>query len=510
MSEKIIAWDLGTGGNKASLYDADGNCLADAFVDYPTMYSKGGIHEQRPQDWWDAIVKSTKKLLDRTKVNPRDIVCCGISGHSLGAVPMDASGNLLRESAPIWSDTRAVKQAQDFFTRYDENQWYERTGNGVDPAMYPVFKILWYKENEPEMFAKIDKVIGTKDYINYRLTGKIFTDYSYASGSGAYDIRNWKFSEELLEAMELKRNQFPELVASTQVIGTIQLQAAQELGLGEHVKVVAGGVDNSCMAMGAKAFKDGRVYNALGSSDWIAVTSKEPLIDANARTYVFAHVAPDLFTSALCIKSGGTSFKWVRDQLSINVMERAEKEHQNVYTLMDEMASKSPVGANKLIFDPSLGGGVPIDKSNNIRGAFIGLDLSHTQNDIIRASMEGISMVMRTYLDRLRELTPINHEMLLVGGGSKSAVWRQIYADIYNMRILKSTIDQQAAALGAAACAAYGIGLWKDFDRIDKLHVLESITDPIAEHVEKYEEILPVFSKTMEVMSDLGDMLAQI
>ncbi|MBC8569846.1 xylulokinase [Zongyangia hominis] len=510
MTEKIIAWDLGTGGNKASLYDAEGNCLADAFVDYPTMYSKGGWHEQRPADWWNAIVESTKKLLSQGKTDPKDIVCCGISGHSLGSVPMDAHGNLLRESTPIWSDTRAVKQARRFFTAYDERKWYELTGNGVDPAMYPAFKILWYKENEPEMFAKIDKIIGTKDYINYRLTGKILTDYSYASGSGCYDIRGWKFSDELLDAMGLKREMFPELTASTQVIGTILPDVAKELGLGDHVQVVSGGVDNSCMAMGAKAFKDGRVYNALGSSDWIAVTSKEPLIDYSARTYVFAHVAPDLFTSALCIKSGGTSFKWVRDQLAINVMEEAKREDKNVYALMDALAAQSPVGANKLIFNPSLGGGVPIDKSNHIRGAFIGLDLSHTQSDLIRASMEGISMVMRTYLDRLRELTPISDEMLLVGGGSKSAVWRQIYADIYNVRILKSTIDQQAAALGAAACAAYGVGMWKDFDRIDKVHVLESTTQPIPEHVQTYEALLPVFAKTMDVMSDLGDMLADI
>lgn len=507
MEKKIIAWDLGTGGNKASLYDVEGNCLAAEFVDYPTYYPDLGWHEQRPDDWWNAVVDSTRKLLARTGIDKEEIVCCGISGHSLGAVPIGEGGELLREQTPIWSDSRAVKQTEEVFSHYPEEKWYSITGNGFGPALYTAFKILWYRDNEPEMYKKIHKVIGTKDYVNYKLTGRIVTDHSYASGCGVYDLENWCYSDELIEAVGLPKEIFPEIVKSTDVIGTIQKEAAEMLGLSTETKVVAGGVDNSCMALGAKAFKEGRVYNSLGSSSWIAVSSQKPLIDVKSRPYVFAHVVPGYYASALCIASGGTSFRWVKDQLAKDVIDRADKEGRDVYDLMTEMAFKSPIGANKLLFNPSLGGGMPMDKSQNIRGGFIGLDLGHTSNDVIRASMEGVTMGLRLCLDELRKMTSISDEMLLVGGGSKSALWRQIYADGYKVKALKSNIDQQAAALGAAACAAVGTGLWEDFNRIDSLHVIEEECTPIPENVEKYEKLLEVYKSAAGALSDLGDQL---
>ena len=511
MAKKIIAWDLGTGGNKASLYDLEGNCLAAAFVEYSTYYPKHGWHEQKPMDWWNAVVESTRKLLAETNIDKNDIYACSISGHSLGSVPMAADGTLLRESTPIWSDTRALAQAEKFFQTYDEEKWYNITGNGFTPAMYSAFKILWYKENEPEMFAKIHKIIGTKDFVNFKLTGKLLTDYSCASGSGVYDLEKWAYSDELIEAFGLPREIFPDIVKSTDVIGTILPEAAEELGLTTNVQVVSGGVDNSCMALGAKAFKEGRVYNSLGSSSWVAISSQKPLIDAKSRPYVFAHVVPGYFASALCITSGGTSYNWVRNHLALNIIEKAKAEGKNQYDLLDGMAAESPVGANKLIFNPSLGGGMPIDKSTNIRGSFIGLDLGHTQGDILRATMEGVTLGLRVCLDELKKLTTdVDKEMLLVGGGSKSAVWRQIYADGYNCTVLKSNIDQQAAALGAAACAAVGTGLWENFDQIDSLHVIEERVEPKPENVAVYNKLLPIFREASDYLSDLGDELADL
>jgi len=510
MAKLIIVWDLGTGGNKASLYDAEGNCLAAAFVSYDTIYPKHGWHEQKPNNWWDAVVSSTKQLLKATGVNKTDIYCCGISGHSLGAVPLDKGGELLREQTPIWSDSRAVEQANKFFEKYDEEKWYMTTGNGFPPALYTLFKILWYKDKEPEMYKKIDKVIGTKDYVNFKLTGKVATDFSYASGSGVYDLVNWKYSEELIDTSGLPSHIFPEIVKSTDVIGQITPAAAEELGLTTNIHVVSGGVDNSCMALGAKAFKEGRVYNSLGSSSWIAVSSRKPLLESKARPYVFAHVVPGYFASALAIAAAGSSFRWLRDHITIDLYLEADAKGVDVYELMTAEASKSIVGSHKLLFNPNLGGGMPLDKSSNIRGAFVGLDLVHTRADIIRASMEGITLGLGNCLDKLKGMTELSDEMLLVGGGSKSALWRQIYADVYGMRVLKTNIDQQAAALGAAACAAVGTGLWKDFDRIDELHILEQSVDPIPENVEKYSKLAKVFKMVSGTLSDIGDVLMDL
>ncbi len=510
MNRKIIAWDLGTGGNKASLYDADGRCIKAVFVPYNTTYPAHAWHEQKPEDWWKAVVDSTKLLLSQTNVDIHEITCCGISGHSLGAVPIDKDGRLLRKSTPIWSDGRATKEVYGVFENYEEEKWYMTTGNGFTPAFYSAFKILWYRNNEPEVFNNIHKVIGTKDYVNFKLTGRICTDPSYASGSGVWDLVKWEYSLELIAAMGLRPEIFPEVVPSTEVIGKITKQAAGEMGLATNVYVVAGGVDNSCMALGAKAFKEGRVYNSLGSSSWIAVSSCKPVLEKNARPYVFSHVVPGMFASALCVASGGSSFRWFRDQMGREFMDEAAKTGGDEYDLMGKEARNAPVGAHKLLFNPSLGGGMPMDKSYNLRGAYIGLDLLHTRADIIRATMEGISMSLRACLDKLRSITTINDEMLLVGGGSKSPLWRQIYADVYHITVLKSNIDQQAAALGAAACAAVGTGIWSNFDRIDSLHMIEETVYPIKENVEIYDQLMKVYYKATDNLSDIGDMLAAV
>jgi len=507
MGKRVIAWDLGTGGNKASLYDEEGNCLASDFQPYNTTYPNHGWHEQRPEDWWNAIVESTGKLMKRTGADKNEIVACGISGHSLGAVPIGKNGELLRKSTPIWSDGRAEKKAVTFFNTYDEEKWYNLTGNGFTAAFYTAFKILWYRDNEPEIYKNIGKIIGTKDYINYKLTGRLCTDPSYASGCGVWDLRRWDYSDELIEAMRLPREIFPEVVKSTDVIGTIRPEIAEQLCLSKNVAVVAGGVDNSCMALGAKAYKNGRVYNSLGSSSWIAVSSDNPLIESKVRPYVFAHVVPHQFASALCVTAGGTAFRWFRDQLGREFIEEAKKRGIDEYDLMTAEAVNSPLGANRLIFNPSLGGGMPMNKSYNLRGGYVGLDLIHTRGDVIRATMEGITMGLRSCLDALKKLTDIGDEMLLVGGGSKSALWRQIYADIYKVNVIKSNIDQQAAALGAAACAEVGVGIWKDFDRIDSLHRVESYVKPIPSHMAYYDELMKIYNRVTDDFCDIGDML---
>ncbi len=505
MSSTIIAWDLGTGGNKASLYDAHGRCLAAAFVPYATTYPANGWHEQRPDDWWDAVVRSTRQLLAQPGVDPRTIRGCGISGHSLGAVPVDRDGRLLRDRTPIWSDGRATAQAAAVFRHLDEGRWYDLTGNGFPPQLYTAFKIRWYRDHEPELYRRIHQVIGTKDYVNLRLTGRLVTDHSYASGSGVYDLHRWDYSAELLAALDLPRSLLPDIVPSTEVIGSILPAAADALGLPSGIPVVAGGVDNSCMALGARAFREGRVYNSLGSSSWIAVSSAKPLLDRRSRPYVFAHVVPGMYASALCIASGGTSYRWMQDQLARDL---AGTDGDAVYARMDAEAAASPVGANGLLFNPSLGGGMPMDGSAGIRGAYLGLDLKHTRGDLIRATMEGITLGLRLCLDELRRMTPLSDEMLLVGGGSKSALWRRIYADGYGMRVLKSNVDQQAAALGAAACAAVGTGLWQDFAPIDAVHTIEERIDPDRANAAHYERLLVAVRVAVRHQAELAELLS--
>ena len=510
MKKKIIAYDLGTGGNKASLYNADGVCLSSTFDPYQTFYPRSGVHEQKPADWWKSIVKTTKQLLEKTDVNVDEIECLAISGHSLGVVPLDKKGRLLRDNIPIWSDSRAGAQAEWFFRKIDQDAWYMITGNGFPAKLYSVFKILWYRDHDPEVFNEISRVIGTKDYINYLLTGEIKTDYSYASGSGVYDLKRWDYSSELIALSGLEEAIFPEIVPSTEILGQLTPHAADSLGLPREVKVACGGVDNSCMALGAGNIESGKVYLSLGSSAWIAVSDVNPVLDADHRPFVFTHVIPDMFTSAVSIFSAGNSFRWIRDQICPDLIKKAEESHQDVYEMMVSLAEKSPPGANKLLFNPSLAGGSSQEPDPNIRGAFSGLDLGHKRSDLIRAGMEGIAMNLGSVLKVLNKFSDLSDHMVIVGGGSKSKLWREIFADVFNMNIVKTNIGDEAGSLGAAAIAAVGCGLWNDFSKIEEILVVESVSKPVQKNKQVYQKLEEVYEKLRDSQADIGRSLSNI
>ncbi len=504
MAKTIIAYDLGTGGAKASLYRADGSCAASTFVPYETLYPHSGWHEQRPQDWWRAIVESTRALMSRGLAAPSDVACLAISGQSLAVIPLDSKGALLRDSIPIWSDTRASRQTAEFFRKVDQDRWYMTTGNGFPAECYSVFKVMWYRDNEPELFARAAVILGSKDYINLRLTGQVLTDYSYASGSGVYDLRAWGYADEFIRASGLPGSLFPRIVPSTEIVGTLTPGAAEELGLPRTVKVACGGVDNSCMALGACNTGEGRVYTSLGSSCWIAVSSAKPVLEAKAKPYVFTHVIPGLFTSAVSIFSGGNSFRWIRDTIMGG---STAADGRDAYDVMNELAAASPVGANRLLFNPSLAGGSLLEPSPHIRGAFAGIDLRHTRGDMIRAGMEGIALNLGAVLEALRRFVPLAPEMQMVGGGSKSALWRQIFADVYRMDCVKTNVDQEAASLGAAAVAAVGAGLWSGFDKVEQAHQVQDVRKPIPANVEEYRRLMPGFEMLRRHQAELGELL---
>ncbi len=503
MKDHIISYDFGTGGIKASLYDAEGSALASSFKSYETYYPHVGWHEQRPADWWNAICESTKLLIRESGIDPANIEALAISGHSLGVVPLDEAGELLRDSVPIWSDSRAQEQAAAFFAEFDYEKWYMLTGNGFPAHLYSAFKVLWYKQREPETYAKARMILGTKDYINYLMTGSMLTDDSYASGCGFYDLKNNRYDTELLRKMDLPQSIFPKIVPSTQVIDTLTEKASAALGLPQSVNVVCGGVDNSCMALGARGIYEGRVYTSLGSSSWIAVTSSEPILNVELSPYVFAHVIPGMYTSATSIFAAGSSFRWLRDQLCGGIAQQGE----DSYDAMNRLAAASPIGAHKLLFNPSLAGGAGADRTPNIRGAFIGLDLKHTISDVIRATMEGIALSLRVSLDNLKKMCRLQNEMLFVGGGANSNLWLQIFADTYKMDVLKTNVGQSAGSLGAAALAAVGSGMWRDFSPIDEIHRLISKSEPAEEAAAKYDRLLPFYRKVTEHLWEIGDMM---
>lgn len=498
---KVIAYDLGTGGVKASLYNEKMETLAKSFVEYSTNYA-GRLHEQNIEDWWNGVATSTRKLLADSSTSADEVRAVALSGHSLVSIPLDTNNRPLEMHVPIWSDGRAVDETQEFFKSIPYEEWYMTTGNGFPPECYPVFKLMWLKKHKREIYDKTCKVAGSKDYINLLLTGNLCTDYSYASGSGVYDLRKQMYRKDFLRVANLKEDLFPQIVESHSIVGYITDEAAKFIGLKSGTAVACGGVDNGCMALGAVGAEEKKIYLSLGSSSWVPVNSRKPVLDFKTKPYVFAHIEKDMYTSAYSIFAGGSSHRWIKDVISDG--------NTRDYEWLNAQAAMSPVGANGVIFNPSLAGGTTQDRSVNIKGGFIGLTLGVKQEDLIRAVMEGVALNLKYSVDLLSQQTEISDEILICGGGSKSDLWLSIFADVFNMKIRKTNVDQDAASLGAAAIAMRSIGLWQDYHLIPHLHKLEKLTLPNKENTEKYKKIQKKFLKVADMLAQLGDEFVEI
>jgi xylulokinase len=355
---------------------------------------------------------------------------------------------------------------------------------------------MYLKKNDPMLFKKIYKVLGSKDYINFKLTGNIATDFSYASGIGIYNLKEKKLDNNLLKISGIKKDIFPEIFPSGKIIGEVKKDIAQQLGLKEGTKVFCGGVDNACMALGSVSDRKGGVYLSLGSSAWIALNTDKPIIDSSLKPYTFVHINDEIFTSAYSIFSAGSSIRWVKDNLFSEIANK-----KNAFELIDEFAKKAEVGSGGMIFNPSLAGGTLQDKKKDIRGAFLGIRLKTNKNEIARAALEGVTLNLKFVLNLLEKKADIGKELLICGGGSKSPFWMQIFADIFNMTVYKTDIDQGAASLGAALIVAKGLGLIKKYSYVEKVHTNKKIYRPNPKTVEEYKKIYKKFKKSLDLLA---------
>ncbi len=501
----FIAYDLGTGGIKASIFTEEGISKYDTFQQYNTYFPQNKYCEQQPIDWWNAVCYTTQKLLHVTGIPNTEIKGVALSGHSLVGVPFDKNGKQLLDSVPIWCDMRASNQLPDFFQNIDYQDWYKITGNGDPPETYTLLKLMWLKNNQPELFRKIHIILGSKDYINYRLTGRFCTDPSYASGFGVFNLKKWDYENNIFEAAKIPREIFPEIIPSDSIVGTVTDDAALLTGLAAGTIVACGAVDNTCMSLGSCGIKEGNIYTSLGSSSWIAVTSREPILDVQARPFVFAHAKKGYYTSAVSIFSAGNSFRWIRDNLCKDCPPDTD-----AFNIMNRMAESVPAGSNGILFNPSLAGGSSQEPSPLLTGSFLGLTLRNTRADLVRASMEGVAFSLRLALDILLTHVKTSDKMLICGGGSKSALWRKIFADIYNMPILKTNIDQNAASLGAAALAANACEIWSSYEHIPALHKIEDLNYPNPKTASFYEKILPIYSSWTKSIAIFSEQLSEL
>lgn len=446
----IIAHDLGTTGNKASLHHDDGRLVASVTVPYPAHFAAGGVAEQNPADWWNAVVAATRDLIARTGTAATDIAGLVVSGQMMGAVLLDADGEPARP-AIIWADTRAGAQQRELEAAIGAERAYGILGHRLNPT-YSVEKIMWVRDNEPDTWARVRWVCVAKDFIVLRLTGRLATDRSDASGTNAYDQTRGAWSDEVLQAARLDPALFPEILESTQIAGTLTDAAAAALGLHTGVRVVMGGGDGPLAAVGSGvvAPEDG-AYVCLGTSSWISFAADAPLRDPAMRTFTFDNVVPGSFVPTATMQAGGASVQWIAEALS------PDPAHPETARLTAE--ASADVDTDDLYFLPYLLGERSPMWDPDARGAFVGLARHHGRAHLVRAVLEGTAFNLLSCIQAFRESGAVIDRIDAVGGGAQSDVYLSVLADAWGVPVRRRTIVEEANSLGAAVTAAVGLGL---------------------------------------------------
>ncbi len=505
MAEYLLAHDLGTSGNKATLFTSQGELVASRTHPYDTVYSAGNRAEQNPHDWWKAVCASSRALLD--DIDAGSIRAVALSAQMMGCLCVDRDGKPLRNSI-IYSDQRATEETTRILEKIDAKAFYKITGHRASPS-YSIEKLAWLKKNEPDVYAKTHKMLNAKDFVNFRLTGKMATDPSDASGTNAFDLNTFEWSDRIVEAAGVDGEKLPELMKSTDVIGTVTSEAARETGIKEGTPVVVGAGDGVCAAVGVGCIKSGVAYNYVGSSSWIATASEKPIYDKTMRTMTWAHAVPGLLHPAGTMQTAGSSYNWLKNEVCKAEVKEAAEEGVSPYEIINRKIEQSPPGANGIIFLPYLLGERTPRWNPDARGAFIGLELSSKREDLLRAVLEGITFNLEIILGILREEVAIN-EMIVVGGGAQGAVWRQMMADIYGVKVLKPNYLEEATSMGAAVIGGVGVGVFEGFEVIDRFIKIESVHEPIEANRQRYLKMMPIFDECYDALVGVYDKLAAL
>ncbi|MBE6884629.1 MAG: xylulokinase [Ruminococcaceae bacterium] len=501
MKRLLLAHDLGTSGNKATLYREDGTIVASRVASYNVHYPEGNHAEQDADDWWNAVVESTRMLIK--DVDPKDIAAVSFSGHMNGCLCVDAEGKPLRRSI-LWMDTRASKEAQELEDKFGIERFYAITG-ARPKAFYSIEKLMWVKNNQPEIYAKTYKMLQSKDYISFKLTGRFTTDHNDASNTNAYDLKNRCWSKEIIDAAGIDMDKLPEIVASTEVVGTVTAEAAALTGLCEGTTVVAGAGDGGCAGVGAGSWKDGAVYCCLGTSAWISTALSQPVMDEDMVVFNMVHPDPKLYIPCGPMQSAGNSFNWMKNQICTHEKYLADTTGESIYKLINEQIKESPAGANGLIFLPYLMGERSPWWDSQAKGAYIGLTPAHTRADILRATIEGVVLNLAQIYDSYRNRT--YPPLVLIGGLALNDVWRKTMADALGVPVLQTTCTEEASSMGAAIIAGVGAGIFKDFSASELfIHPKETV-EPDMEMHKFYQSRLPVYKACYTALKDVFPQL---
>ena len=495
MGQLILAHDLGTSGDKASLHHADGRLIAAHTARYPVDFGSGGKAEQDPADWWAGFCEATGALLRETGTDPADIAVVGMSGQMMGVVLVDEHDEPVRP-AVIWADTRAQAETVALIEAVGADHGYDLLGHRLDPTC-SLPKMMWLREHEPLAWERTTCVLQAKDYITLRATGRRCTDPSDASGTNAYDQRTGAWSDELLAAAGIARGLLPDILPSASVAGGVTPGAASATGLREGTPVVVGGADGCTSALGlGLADADSGAAVTLGTSAWISMAADHPVRDPQQRIITFDHVVPGHFVSLGAMQSAGASLQWFASTVGVD----------DVGVLVQE-AGAVAAAADGLFFLPYLLGERAPIWDVKARGAFLGLEHHHTQAQLARAVLEGVVFNLCGVFEALAETVRPVDAIDAVGGGARGDVWLQLMADTWGVPVRRRTIVDEANPLGAAVVGGLGVGLIDDWAAARELSQIEAVFEPDEQ---RHEQALAGYRRFVDAYEHLREWFAPV
>ncbi|ARA92433.1 xylulokinase [Rhodothermaceae bacterium RA] len=448
----LLGIDVSTTATKALLIDDTGEVVAVAATAYDFDTPRSLWSEQDPTLWWNGAVRSIRAVLDQAAIDPKAIAGIGLTGQMHGLVLLDERGAVLRP-ALLWNDQRTGTQCDEIRRRLTRERLIQITGNDALTG-FTAPKILWVREEEPEVYARIRHILLPKDYVRYRLTGSLATDRAGAAGTLLLDIRTRDWSDEVLEALEIPRAWLPPTHEGPEITGTISDEAARATGLAPGIPVVAGGGDQAAQAVGVGAVQEGVVALTLGTSGVVFASAREPFIEPRGRLHAFCHAVPGRWHLMGVMLSAAGSLRWYRDTLAPGIG-------------FDDLlapAADLPAGSEGLLFLPYLTGERTPHPDPLARGAFVGLTVRHTQPHLTRAVLEGVAFGLNDSFRLMQEAgLPRPEQVRVSGGGARSPLWRQILANVLDAELV-TVNTTEGAAYGAALLAGVGGGVWPNVD----------------------------------------------
>ncbi len=504
----LLGIDVGTSGTKALLVDDAGAVVASATHEYVLSTPRPQWSEQSPEDWWNAAIASIRAVLVQANATGGDVASVGLTGQMHGLVLLDARGRVLRP-AILWNDQRTAKQCAEIHERVGRATVIAVTGK---PALtgFTAPKILWVREHEPEVCAAARHLLLPKDYVRYRLTGALAMDVADASGTSLFDVGRRAWSDTMIDALEVPTAWLPETVESPTVCAAVSDAGAEACGLRTGTPVVAGAGDQAAEAVGCGVVDDGTVSVTIGTSGVVFASTASFRTDPDGALHAYCHAAPGVWHVMGVMLSAGGSVRWYRDTLGQAEVARAAETGGDAYDLLVGDAAGIPPGAEGLVFLPYLAGERTPHADPDARGAFVGLTLRHTRAHMTRAVMEGVTFGLMDALGLVRALGTPAPRVRVSGGGVRSAVWRQMLADVFDAEVVTVNATQ-GAAFGAALLAGVGVGVFPGVPEAARSVVRETgATRPGAQApayravYERYRALYPVLAPEFRALSALA------